>query len=120
MSETPSGPDLPPRPPMPAPGQPIYIAPQPPGKAIAALVLGILGLTMCGCFPISIVAWVLGKQAEREIRASGGHLGGDGMAKAGWIMGIIGTVGAVLIIVGYVGFFAVMFAVGGFEDTSRY
>lgn len=113
-------PPVPPLPPVPAPGQPVYFAPQPTGKAIAALVTGIVGLTMCGCFPISIVAWVLGKQAEREILASGGQLGGDGMAKAGWIMGVIGTVGAALIVLAYVAFFAVMIAVGGFEESSSY
>lgn len=88
---------LPPLPQMP------YAQPAPtPGKAIAALVCGILGITMCGCFPISIVAWVLGKQAEREILASGGALQGEGLAKAGWITGIIGTIGSALYIGGLV------------------
>lgn len=75
-----------------------------PGKAIAALVCGILGITMCGCFPISIVAWVLGKQSEREILASQGRLGGAGLAKAGWITGIIGTIGGALYVLGMVVF----------------
>ena len=90
------------------------------GKAIAALVLGIIGITMCGCFPVSIVAWVIGKQAEREIRESGGALGGEGLAQAGWITGMIGTVLSVLVIVAYVGFLILMFATGGFEEPSGY
>ena len=106
---------VPPLPPTGGPGQPMYAAPQPTGKAIAAMVTGILGLTMC-CFPIGIVAWVLGKQAEREIRASGGRLGGDGMAKAGWIMGIIGTVGSLL----YLAFIAVIMVFTIAAETSSY
>jgi hypothetical protein len=90
------------------------------GKAIAALVLGIIGLTMCGCFPVSIVAWVIGKQAEREIRESGGAISGEGLAQAGWITGMIGTALSALVIVAYVGFFILMFAVGGFEASSGY
>jgi hypothetical protein len=111
---------LPPLPPVPP--QPPYGAPQPPtsGKAIAALVLGIVGLVMCGCFPVSIVAWVLGKQAEREIRESGGTLGGNDLAKAGWITGAIGTVLSALVVIAYVGFMVAMFALGWSEDSSGY
>jgi hypothetical protein len=111
---------LPPQPPLP-PQWP-YGAPQPPtsGKAIAALVLGIVGLVMCGCFPVSIVAWVMGKQAEREIRESSGALSGDGLARAGWITGVIGTVLSVLFLLGYVAFLGAMFTLGEFEDSSGY
>ncbi len=92
-------------PPLPQPSA--VPAGETPGKAIAALVCGILGITMCGCFPISIVAWVLGKQSEREILASQGRLGGAGLAKAGWITGIIGTIGGALYVFGMIAFFAV-------------
>jgi hypothetical protein len=85
-----------PLPPLPLPPVPVG---ETPGKAVAALVTGILGITMCGCFPLGIVAWVLGKQAEREIAESRGRLGGAGVAKAGWITGIIGTIGGLLYVV---------------------
>lgn len=111
---------LPPLPPQPPYGAPQGLEPPTSGKAIAALVLGIVGLLMCGCFPVSIVAWVLGKQAEREIREAGGALGGNDLAKAGWITGAIGTVLSALVVIAYVGFFAVMFVVGGLEESSRY
>lgn len=86
-------------PPLPHPPGPVG---ETPGKAIAALVTGILGITMCGCFPLGIVAWVLGKQAEREITASEGRLGGAGIAKAGWITGMIGAIGGLLYLIGIV------------------
>ena len=72
---------------------------QPPpqaGGATAALVLGILSLVLCPlCGP---VAWGLGRKAEQEIDRSGGHLGGRGLATAGKILGIIGTVLIVVVI----------------------
>jgi hypothetical protein len=57
------------------------------GKAIAALICGIVGLTSCGL--VGIVAIVLGNQARGEIGASGGRVDGDGLAQAGLVMGWI-------------------------------
>jgi hypothetical protein len=57
------------------------------GKAIAALICGIVGLTSCGL--VGIVAIVLGNQALREIAASGGRVEGEGLARAGVVMGWI-------------------------------
>jgi hypothetical protein len=59
-----------------------------------ALVTGILAIVCCG--PIGIAAIILGKGAQRDIEASGGALTGGGMAKAGYILGIIGLVLTVL------------------------
>lgn len=58
--------------------------------AIVSLISGILGLTL---LPVlgSIVALVTGYMARNEIRASGGTVGGDGMATAGLILGWIGV-----------------------------
>ena len=64
-------------------------------NAIISLVLGIIGILLCGGI-LSPVAWFLGNRAESEIDASGGALGGRGMATAGKILGIIGTVLLVL------------------------
>ena len=50
--------------------------PETSGKAIAAMVLGIVGI-------------ILGHSALTDIRASAGQIGGDGMAKAGIIIGWI-------------------------------
>jgi Domain of unknown function (DUF4190) len=57
------------------------------GKAVTALVCGIVGLFVCA--PVGIAAIILGRQARTEITASGGRLQGDGMAQAGLIMGWI-------------------------------
>ena len=78
----------PPPPPGGGYGQPAYGAPAPAGnnkKATWALVTGILSLLCCG--PLGIVAIILGRNAEQEIRVSGE--GGAGMAKAGFILGIV-------------------------------
>ena len=74
-----------------------YAAPTPPtsGKAITSLVLGIVGLVMMcgygvGIIP-AIVAVVFGTIARKEVRASGGAIGGEGMATAGLVVGWIGV-----------------------------
>lgn len=72
----------------------------PPGnnpKAVWALVLGILSITCCGFFT-GIAAIVLGSSAKKEIAASGGRQSGEGMATAGFVTGIIGSVLGVLMI----------------------
>ncbi len=59
------------------------------------MILGILGLLCCGFFT-GIPALILGNQAKQEIAGSGGTQSGDGMAKAGVILGIIAIVLGVL------------------------
>lgn len=71
------------------------VAPPTPGSATTALVLGILSLVMCGFFT-GIPAMIVGRNAKREIEASGGRLGGEGVANAGFITGLIGTLLSVL------------------------
>ncbi len=61
------------------------------GKAIASLVLGILGFCICGII-LGAVAVFLGLQARKEIAASNGTQGGDGLALAGLIVGGIAVV----------------------------
>jgi hypothetical protein len=81
-------------------GSPNYgaqIPPVPPAPAAArssnattALVLGIISLVCCAlCGPI---AWYLGNKELKAIRAGVSPIGGEGFAKAGMILGIIGTV----------------------------
>lgn len=66
-------------------------APQTPGSATTALILGILGLVMCGIFT-SLPAIFVGRNAMKEIDASNGQLGGRSTANAGYILGIVGTI----------------------------
>lgn len=81
--------------------------PGPPTHSLAttSLVLGIIGLASvvlaCGIGLIaSPFAWGLGRKAVREIDESHGALGGRDNARAGQVMGIIGTVllGLILLI----------------------
>jgi uncharacterized membrane protein YjgN (DUF898 family) len=68
--------------------QPMGYAPDHP-KATTALVLGILGLVVCGL--VAPFAWRIGKRTLDEIDGSHGQLGGRGTAQAGYVLGIIGT-----------------------------
>lgn len=83
-------------PPPPPPGGPGgYATPQTSQKALWSMILGILGLVCCGLFA-GIPALILGNSARKEIAASGGALSGDGMAKAGVILGWIAIALSVL------------------------
>ncbi len=79
-------------------GQQPYGAPPgfPPGafapvhpRATTSLVLGILGIVICGV--VAPFAWQMGKRTVAEIDASNGQLGGRGAAQAGYVLGLIGT-----------------------------
>ncbi len=61
-----------------------------PPQASTALILGILGVVLCGI--VAPFAWRIGKRTVNEIDASNGQLGGRGSAQAGYIMGIIGSI----------------------------
>ena len=88
---------------VPATGYPGYAptpTPRTSGKAIAALVLGLVwvyGIT-------SILAIIFAVLARREIRDSNGWVTGGGMATAGLVLGIIGVVGIVVLLVLALGF----------------
>jgi uncharacterized membrane protein len=63
--------------------------------AIASLIASILGVTLIPTIG-SIIGVILGYMARKEIRESHGAMGGEGMAKAGIIIGWIGIALAVL------------------------
>src|SRR5438105_15428189 len=89
-------------PPQPYGQPPAYGAPsRTEGLAVASLVLGIAGIVVC---PIvcSVLAIIFGLQAKTKIRQDP-SLQGDGMAQAGFILGIIGLVlYGILLIVGII------------------
>jgi len=64
------------------------------GKSVTAMILGIVGIVLCQ--PVGIAAWIIGHQERKEIAAGKSPAAGQGMATAGWIMGIIGTAMLVL------------------------
>jgi hypothetical protein len=59
------------------------------GLAIGSLVASILGLTFVP-FVGSIAGLIMGYMAKRQIEESAGTLGGEGLAKAGIIIGWVG------------------------------
>ncbi len=65
-------------------------------KATTSLILGIISLVACGLL-LGIPAMIISRQAKREIQESGGRLGGEGMATAGFVTGLIGTIWSVLL-----------------------
>jgi len=98
-------------------GQPTYYmmpAPLPAsGKAVASLVLGVVGLITCQL--LSPVAIILGNQGKREAEA--GQAGGRELAVAGVVLGWIGTV--LLVVVLAVGLLVgVVFGLGGLVSHS--
>ncbi|XAL98789.1 hypothetical protein OT109_14515 [Phycisphaeraceae bacterium D3-23] len=67
------------------------------GKAVTSLVLGIISIPMCLCCGLFGVimgplAIYFGNQAKQDIAAGTASPGSAGMAKAGLICGIVGTV----------------------------
>ena len=62
------------------------------------MILGIVGIVCCGFFT-GIPALILSNQAKSEIRASGGSQTGQGMATAGFVLGIISIVFGVINII---------------------
>lgn len=89
------------------PGSGYYGPPQLPRHpdALTALVLGIVGvvaLPVTGPF-----AWWLGNRARNDIAANRGRWSGEDMAKAGFVLGIIGTVFCAFFVVGLLIFFVV-------------
>ncbi|MFD3744873.1 DUF4190 domain-containing protein [Nocardia sp. NPDC058633] len=71
------------------PPQGYYLRPPEHPQSTTVLILGILGLALCGvCAPF---AWMKGRKVVAEIDASEGKLGGRSQANAGYIMGIVGT-----------------------------
>ena len=81
------------------------------GKAVAAVVLGVIGIVLCFTAIPAIVALIIGLVARSEIRHSGGRLIGHRMARTGIVLGIVG------ILVGVA--FYVAAALGVFDSETR-
>ena len=61
-----------------------------PHRGTLILVLGILGIVLCG--PLAIAAWVMGVGDLKQIDAGTMDPAGRGTTQAGKICGIIGTI----------------------------
>ncbi len=87
--------------------------------AIVSLVAGILGFTFLP-FIGSIVAVITGIMARREIEASRGALGGQGLATAGLVLGWVGVGLSVLGLCVFGAMFALPFCLALFGLASDY
>jgi hypothetical protein len=67
-----------------------YSAPVGKSKSTMILVLGILSIVCCGF--LGPVAWYLGNQELQSIRSGALPPSTEGVARAGMILGIVGTV----------------------------
>jgi hypothetical protein len=76
-----------------------------PHRGTLILVLGILGLVICG--PLGIVAWVMGSGDLKEIDAGTMDPAGRGTTQAGKICGMIATI--LMIIGAIIGILVVAF-----------
>jgi hypothetical protein len=78
------------------------MAPPNDGQATLSLVLGIISVFCCPI--LGPVALFIGNASRQRVQSSGGTLGGGGLATAGLVLGIIGTIflvfGVISIIVG--------------------
>ena len=133
-SYTPPPPQMPPGGPSsgytpPPAGQPyMYPAPGPRTEplAIVSLILGILAFPGICCWGILAIAlgipgFILGRMAIKKVRASGGTLGGAGIAQAGWICSVVaGSLGALylLFIIGTFVFSIIVGSSGAFATPT--
>lgn len=76
--------------------QPGMVMVQQSNTALIALVLGIVSFVGLSIFA-AIPAVILGRNARKEIQASGGMITGDGMAQAGIILGWV-NIGLTLLV----------------------
>lgn len=95
---------------QPYPQQPYAQGPQRHPQATTALVLGILGLAVCGI--LAPFAWNIGGKAVKEIDAAPWAYSGRSEANAGRIMGIVGTALIGLAVLALIAFVVLGLAVG--------
>lgn len=108
----------PPAPPVP-PAQPTYPAygqPATAGYAPPTNTLAIIALILAFLVPLGGI--ICGHIALGQIKRTGE--GGQGLAKAGLILGYVFTALTLLIVIGYIIFFAVMFSTYGVSGNYVY
>ena len=96
------------------PPPPMSQSPMQPHRGTMVLVFGIIGIVCCLVF--AILAWVFGSGDLKKMQAGLMDRTGEGLTKAGMIMGIIGVCLQVVGIVVYVIFFVLV----GFSASSHH
>ncbi|WP_121256274.1 DUF4190 domain-containing protein [Nocardioides ferulae] len=89
-------------------GHPGVGAPVAHPRAVPALVFGVLGTAPCLAFFAPVALW-LGRTALSEIDRSHGQWGGRGLAMAGYVLGVIGT----LLVLLFAGWLAMLWVMRG-------
>jgi hypothetical protein len=104
--------------------------PQPPAstEAVVALILGIIGLlgalgSCCCCLSLVValcspVAAFLGYRERLAIREGRSSPGGEGLATAGMVMGIVGTAIMILYLIGLL-IYGLVVGFGAMADKMR-
>jgi len=87
------------------------------GRAIAALILGILSL-ICMGFLSGIPAIILGQMEMRAIKAGTSPVAGESAAKVGFVLGIVGTALTCLTLMGILFMVILGISVGGMEAAK--
>ncbi len=86
-----------------------------PHRGTLILILGILGIIICG--PLAIVAWVMGSGDLKQMDAGTMDPAGRGTTQGGYICGIIGTIlfilALVLVVIAFMFGFAAALHQGG-------
>ena len=77
---------------------PEYPEPRTSGAAIASLVVAIIGLFLIGIV-LGPIAICLAVSAKNDIRARPDEVKGEGLANAGLVIGVVGTVISVIFII---------------------
>jgi hypothetical protein len=88
------------------------------GRAVAALILGVLSLVCMGFFA-GIPAIILGSMELRAIKAGAAPAAGESAAKVGYILGIIGTILTCLSILAIIAMIVLGISLGGIEATQN-
>jgi hypothetical protein len=83
-------------------------------RAMTALILGILSI-MCTGFLTGIPAIIMGKMELIKIKAGKSNPAGNGIARAGFVLGIVGTVLTCLIVLTGIA----LIALAAFMGTSE-
>lgn len=105
--------------PQPAQGtaNPYYAAQSAMGAAVEPhrggmiLTLGILGFLMCA--PLSLVAWLMGRNDLKKIRAGQMDRSGEGLTQAGMILGLIQCILVATVIAIYIVILFFVLVIGG-------
>jgi hypothetical protein len=87
------------------------------------MIIGIVSLVGSCAYGLGLLgapaALIMGRISMKRIDRSEGRIGGRGMALAGFILGIVGTVLLVLAIIAVV-IIIVVAVNGGFDETTYY